>query len=137
MLETATAQPNPPPRAPIAGLIRQIADDATHLARSEIKLARAELMANIGELARPVVMVAVAALLGVAALFALMVAFIGWLAPFVGVGWAALIVTVADAVIALLLLSAGMRGFKTATLLPERALRSVEKDVAAVKESVA
>lgn len=123
-------------RRSLSALVRQIADDATLLVRTEVKLARAEVSANISRLARPAMMVGAAALLGIGVLFTLMGAFVGFLTPYVGAGWAALIVVKVVGVIAFLLLQTGLKGFGAITLVPNRAMRSVKADVAAIKESV-
>lgn len=124
-------------RAPISALFRQLTDDVTHLARSEVKLARAEVMGNVHALIRPLILVITAALLGVAALFTLMGAFVGFLTPIVGsAGLAALIVAVIVAVIAFVLLQSGLGGIGKVAVVPERTVRSVKADVAAVKESL-
>ena len=124
-------------RTPIAALFRQLTDDVTQLARSEVKLARAEVMANVHALIRPLILVIAAALLGVAALFTLMGAFVGFLTPVVGsAGLAALIVAAIVAVIAFVLFQSGLGGIGKVTVVPERAVRSVKADVAAVKESL-
>lgn len=123
-------------RRSISALIRQIADDATLLARTEVKLARAEITDNLHALIRPAIMVGAAALLGLAALFTLMGAFVGFLTPYVGAGWAALIVAGAVGLIAFLLLQSGLKGLSASALAPKRAVASVKADVAVVKESV-
>ena len=123
-------------RAPLSALFRQIADDATLLARTEVKLARAEVAENVGKLARPVVMIVAAALLGIAVLFTLMGAAVAALTPLVGPAWAALIVAAVVGLIAYLLLQAGLSGFKSIDLAPKRAVASVKADAAAAKDIV-
>lgn len=115
------------------GLVRGLADDATHLFRTEVKLARAEVAANVAGLARPVAMIGVAALLGVAALFTLMGAFVGWLAPYVGAGWAALIVAAVVGSIAGLMAMSALKALGAASLMPHRFVGDVKKDVAVLK----
>ena len=125
-------------RQSIAALFRQLSDDVTHLARSEVKLARAEVTANVHALIRPVILILVAALLGVAALFTLMGAFVGFLTPLVGsAGLAALIVAAVIGGAAFLLLQSGLGGLGKVTVMPTRAVRSVNSDVSAVKAGLA
>lgn len=123
-------------RRSLSALLRQLTDDAALLARTELKLARAEVAANIGKLARPAMMIGAAALLGITSLFTLMGALVGFLTPYVGAGWAALIVAAVVGVIAFVLLQTGLKGFGAIAVMPDRAVRSVKADVAAVKESV-
>jgi VIT1/CCC1 family predicted Fe2+/Mn2+ transporter len=124
-------------RSTIPALFRQLTDDVTHLARSEVKLARAEVMGSIHALVRPLIVVIAAALVGVAALFTLMGAFVGFLTPVVGsAGLAALIVAVILGLIAFVLLQSGLARIGKVSVVPERAVMSVKADVAAVKESL-
>lgn len=123
-------------RRSIAALFKQIIDDVTHLARIEVKLARAEVTANIQKLVRPLILVVAAALLGLAALFTLMGAFVGWLTPYVGAGWAAFIVAAVVGLIAYLLLQSGLKGLSSPQITPKRAVKSVKTDVAVVKEEL-
>lgn len=124
-------------RSTIPALFRQLTDDVTHLARSEVKLARAEAMGSIHALVRPLIVVIAAALLGVAALFTLMGAFVGFLTPVVGsAGLAALVVAVILGLIAFVLLQSGLARIGKVSVIPERAVMSVKADVAAVKESL-
>jgi hypothetical protein len=79
-------------RSGIADLVRSLIEDLGRLFRSEIALAKAELTANASRLATPVAKIAAGALLGLAALLTLIGAFVAWLTPLVGAGWAAFIV---------------------------------------------
>lgn len=119
----------------IGAVLRRIVDDVGQLARTEVNLAKAEVTANIGKLVRPIVMIAAGALLGIAALFTLMGALVGFLTPYVGAGWAALIVAAVVGGIAALLVMSGVKGIGAATLAPKKAVASVKADVAAVKEA--
>lgn len=124
-------------RSSISALFRQLTEDVTHLARSEVALARAEVVENIHALVRPLILVVAAVLLGVSALFTLMGAFVGFLTPVVGnAGFAALIVAAIVAIVAFGMLQAGLGGIGKAAIVPQRAVRSVQADVAAVKESL-
>lgn len=119
----------------IGSLLRQIVDDVGQLARAEVSLAKAEVTANIAKLVRPIIMIAAGAFLGIAALFTLMGALVGFLTPYVGAGWAALIVAAVVGGIAALLVMSGVKGIGAATLAPKRSVASVKADVAAVKEA--
>ncbi len=119
----------------IGATLRQIVDDVGQLARTEVNLAKAEVTANIAKLVRPIVMIAMGALLGIAALFTLMGALVGFLTPYVGAGWAALIVAAVVGGIAALLVMSGIKAIGAVTLAPKRSVASVKADVAAVKEA--
>lgn len=119
----------------IGAMLRQIVDDIGQLARAEVNLAKAEVTANLAKLVRPIVMIALGGLLSIAALFTLMGAFVGFLTPYVGAGWAALIVAAVVGAVAALLVMSGVKGFGAASLAPKRSVASVKADVAAVKEA--
>jgi len=123
------------PRPRLSVLFRQIADDATLLARSEVALARAEIAQNVASLGKPVAMLGGAALLGVAALFTLMGAAVAALAPLVGAALAALIVAAVVGIVAALLAMAALNGLKAIQIAPKRAVRSVKADVAAAQQA--
>lgn len=119
----------------IAALLRQIVDDIGHLARAEINLARAEITANVQTIARPVVMLMLGGLLGIAALFTLMGAAVAALTPLVGAALAALIVAVVVGVVAALLVMSGVNGFGALALTPGKTVASVRADVAVVRDA--
>ena len=123
-------------RPSIAALLRGVVEDVQLLARAEVNLARAEVADKVHKLVRPVALVGVAALLGLVVVFTLTGAAVGFLTPYVGAGWAALIVAGVLGLGAFLCLQAGLKGFGAVSIAPKRAVASVKADVAAVKGSV-
>ena len=117
----------------IITLIKRLADDAMRLVRAEIRLAQAELKANVASIALPVAMFAFGLLLSVAALLTLMGAFVAWLSPLVGVGFAALIVAVAAAAAAAGLMLAAKKKIETVELMPSRAVAVLREEVETLK----
>jgi len=118
------------------GLARGLLDDTTHLARTEVKLARAEVSANLLALIRPLMLIMMGMLLGVGALFTLLGAFVGWLAPHVGAGAASLIVALATTLVAGILAWSGASTLQNANIAPRQAEISVREDVNALKGKV-
>lgn len=123
-------------RASIADVMRGLVADGAHLARAEIRLAKAEISANVSGLVTPVIMIAGALLLAVAALFTLMAAFVGWLTPLVGAGWAAFIVAGLAALLAAILIFVALAKVRAISLTPRRFEQSVTRDVAMLRDAV-
>lgn len=117
----------------IGQLVRRLVDDTGELVRSELKLAQTEFKSNLTAMVAPIGMVVGAAVFGLAALFVLLGAFVGWLTPYVGAGWAALIVAAVTGLIAFLLFSAGRKGLSAASLAPTRTTASLKQDAELLK----
>ena len=117
----------------IVALIRRLFEDAAALARAELRLAQAEVKENIVGIAKPVAMIAFGMLLAVAALFTLMGALVGFLAPYVGPGFAGLIVAVVVGAIAGALMLTGKKEIAAAQLLPSRAVAALRDDIETLK----
>lgn len=118
------------------GLARGLLDDTTHLVRTEVKLARAEVSENLLALIRPMILIMMGMLLGVGALFTLLGALVGVLAPHFGEGVAALIVAVVTAAVAGILAWMGKSALQNASIVPRRTETSVRQDVTALKGKV-
>lgn len=106
----------------IGELIRSLLMDVGQLVRTEIKLAYAEVGRNVARARKPLAFVAIGAALIFGGFLALLGALVGWLAPFVGVGTAALIVAVAVGSAGIALLSAGRNRLKGISLVPTRTI---------------
>jgi uncharacterized membrane protein YqjE len=119
----------------IVSLIKRLADDALRLVRAEIRLAQAEVRQNVAEIAKPLAMLAFGLLLSVAALFTLMAAFVAWLTPLVGAGFAAFIVATAAALSAGLLIASAIRKIGAVELMPSRAVALLKEEIEEIKES--
>jgi uncharacterized membrane protein len=121
------------PRVTTIGLARGIIDDIEALARTEVRLAKAETKANALNFVRPVAMFAVAGVLAIGALLALLASAIGFLATVMSVGLAALIVAVLVAAAAGLIVMSASAALKRAQLMPLRTERSLRRDVETLK----
>ena len=117
----------------IVALIKQLFEDASALLRAELRLAQAEVKSNIASIAKPIAMIAFGMLLAVAALFTLMGALVGFLAPYIGAGFAGLIVAVVVGGIAAALMLAGKKQIAAAELLPSRAVAALREDLETLK----
>lgn len=122
-------------RESIADVVRGLASDATHLMRTEVRLAKAEVRANVAGLVTPIILVAAGLILGIAALFTLMAAFVGLLVEVLDIspGLASLIVAAVVGGIAGFLVMSGLGKLRAATLAPTRTMASVKEDVQTVK----
>lgn len=117
----------------IGDLLRQLVVDVQHLFRTELRLFQAEVKSSVGGLKIGAIMLASGGVLMIAALITLFAAFVGWLVPVVGPGWAELIVAVVSAVIGLVLLSMGGKKLSVTSLTPERTIASVKQDAETLK----
>jgi hypothetical protein len=117
----------------IGDLLRQLIEDVGLLFRTELRLAQAEVGSKLAGLKTGAAAIAAGGMLLLAALFVLLGAFVGFLEPHVGAGWAAVIVAVATAVVGFILISVGGGKLKVASLTPDRTLASVKQDVETLK----
>jgi len=117
----------------IGALLRQLIDDVQHLFRTELRLFQAEVRGNIAGLKTGAIMIGLGATLMLASLITLFAAFVGWLIPVVGEGWAQLIVAVASAVIGVIALAVGSKKLGAASLAPDRTIASVKQDAKTLK----
>ena len=117
----------------IGDLLRQLIDDVQHLFRTELRLFQSEVRGNIASLKGGLILIGIGATLMLASLITLFAAFVGWLIPVVGHGWAELIVAVASAVIGIAALGIGARRLSARSLAPERTIASVRQDAQTLK----
>ncbi len=120
----------------IADLLRQLVEDGNHLVRTEIRLAKAEVRDNIAAAVRGSAGIGVGAVLLLGAVFTLLGAAVAFLTPVVGAGWAAVIVGVAALVIGGLLITTGAKKLGTASLMPDRTVKSVKQDADTIRGSI-
>ena len=117
----------------IGVLLRTLVEDVGHLFRTELRLAQAELKSNLSGLKTGAASIAVGGMLLLVSLFTLVGAFVGWLTPYVGAGWAAFIVAVVLAVIGLIAISVGGKKLSAASLAPQRTVASLKQDAQTLK----
>jgi hypothetical protein len=128
----------PPPRSErsIAGLLGDLARESSRLLRLEIALARAELEVKLSQLGIGAVEIVSGGLIIYAGFLALLVA-AGLGLAFVLQPWlAALAVGAVTVIIGAIIVFIGKRALESHTLIPERTLRSLRKDVAWAREQM-
>lgn len=119
----------------IADLLRQLVEDGNHLVRTEIRLAKAEVRDTISAAAKAGAGIGLGAVLLLGAVFTLLGAAVAFLTPVVGAGWAAVIVGAGALVVGGGLIAAGINQLKGASMMPDRAIKSVTRDVATIEGS--
>ena len=117
-------------------LLGDAINQLTRLVRGEIALARAEVTQSVKSAGIGVAMLAVAGILALVALNVLAAALVAALAPWMGAGWAALLVGVVILVVAGLLVLRGLNALKPENLAPTRTVRNVQADAQTIKETV-
>ncbi|HEY8374792.1 MAG TPA: phage holin family protein [Pseudonocardiaceae bacterium] len=123
------ARPRPPVEEVSVGeLIGEVAQDLSRLVRQELDLAKAEIREETGKAGRAAGVLGAAAVAGHLALLVLSFALVFALDDVLGLGWAALLVGAAWAVVALLLLLIGRSRMRQVSPKPERTIESLKED---------
>jgi len=115
-------------RESFGDLLSRLATASAGLVRDEVELAKQEIREKVQGVRTGVVLAAIAALLGMLALFALEVALVIGIGKVIGYGWSALAVGVAVAIIAGIFARLGIAQFKKTKLKPEETIRSLKED---------
>jgi len=117
----------------LGDLVRQVST----LVQKELNLLRTEVSEKLNQAGVALGLIVAGAILAITALNVLTAALVAGLAA-LGIhgGWAALTVGVVIAVLAYLLIRKGTSDLKASRLAPERTLRSVRADAAAVEETM-
>lgn len=117
----------------IGDLLRQLVGDVQHLFKTELRSFQSEVRTNLVGLTGGAAMIAVGGVFFLASLITLFAAFVGWLVPVVGSGWAELIVSIASAVVGVILLGVGRKRLSASSLAPDRTLASLKQDAQILK----
>lgn len=117
----------------IGDLLRQLIDDIQHLFATELRLFQAEVRSNLAGLKVGAALIGIGVTLMLGATVTMFAAFVGWLIPVVGHGWAELIVAVASAVLGLIALAVGSKRLGAASLAPDQTIASVRRDAQTLK----
>ncbi|MDP9095635.1 MAG: phage holin family protein, partial [Pseudomonadota bacterium] len=104
----------------LTDLVRNLVGDVGHLFRTELRLAKTEVVGGLKSAVGGIVMIGIGVVLLLGALFTLLGAFVGWLTPYVGAGWAALIVAVVAGGIGGALALVGSKRVSATVLMPGR-----------------
>ncbi len=122
-------------RPPTLGLISDVFAQITGLFQTEIRLLRAELNEKISLVVRGVVLLAVAAVLMLAALFLLLQALVGWLVMLgLAPPLAALAVGGGVLIIALIAVFIAARSLSAKRLAPRRSLDQLSREARTIKD---
>jgi uncharacterized membrane protein YqjE len=123
------------PKPSIGGLFSEALDQTTHLVRTEIRLARAELSEKLSATVRASGIAAAGGAILLGALYLFLLFFVRLLVAFgIAEHWATLIVAIASAVIGYAVLRAGLSTLSADSITPTRTTQSLEKDAAMAKE---
>ena len=110
-------------------------DQTTHLVRTEIRLARAEISEKLVSTVRAGGIAAAGGAILLGALYLFLLFFVRLLVAFgIAEHWAILIVAVASAAIGYAVLRAGLARMSADQIIPTRTAHSLEKDAAMAKE---
>ncbi|HPU15067.1 MAG TPA: phage holin family protein [Polymorphobacter sp.] len=116
-----------PDTAPIPVLFKRLLDDGELLARTELRLAQAQVTRQARAAVPGLVAILVGGIFLLASLFTLLAALIAWLAPVLGAGNAALVVTLGTAALGGLAIALGSRHLdKRAVVPPVRQLPALD-----------
>lgn len=117
-------------------LFSELSRDLSSLMQKEVQLAKTEMSENISRTVKNAILLVVAGLFVIFALFALIVAAICGLATVVAPWMAALIVAVALLVIAAALAMIGLNALKKASLAPKQTVQTLQEDVQWAKQQI-
>lgn len=131
LLSTADGEPS------LGNLVMGLTDDITTLVRKEVELAKAELQENIQEGAQAGGMIAAGGMVAYAGLLLILAA----IAILLGDWWenywlGALVVGLAAGLIGWAILNGGLKQIKEISLVPRKALASLERDAQMAKEKL-
>ena len=121
---------------PLSRILQEMLGHLTELIRSEIQLARTEVRADIAQVARAGVFVAIGAVFGLYALGFALLGVVYALATRVTPWLSASIVAVGAAVIAGIFLYVGRTKMKQVDLKPDNTIRSLQENVTWMKKQV-
>lgn len=128
----ATNKPQPADDS-ISGLFRRLVDDLINLVRSELRLAGNEVRGKVEESAVSLGAIVLGIILISVAMFCLLGATIAFLAQFMDVHWAALIVAVTALAIGGGLIYWGVRSLQTRDLAPTQAVANMKRNAELLK----
>lgn len=123
------------PNKSTGGLLSDALGHVSSLVRNEVDLARAEVNENLKSAGVAVGLIIGAVVVALSALNVLSAALVAALTDAgIPAGWAALIVGVVFAIIALVMANKGTNDLKLSSLAPSRTTKNVKRDAQAVKE---
>ena len=119
---------------PFSRIVQDVLAHLTEIVRSEVQLARTEVRADIAQVARAGVFVAIGAVFGLYALGFILLSVVHALETRLSPGLSALIVGIGVGVIAAIFLSVGRTKLKRADLKPDKTISSLQENVTWMKK---
>ena len=134
---TADIDPHRTAKPGAGQLLSDALNNVSSLIRNEIDLARAEVSENVNRAAVAVGLLVGAVVVALVALNVLAAALVVALTEMgLAAGWASLIVGGVLGLIAFIMVAKGTHDLKLTSLAPTRAKKNIERDAAAIKESI-
>jgi uncharacterized membrane protein YqjE len=118
----------------IAEVLQDILRNLQEIIRSEVRLAKTEVREEIGKAKSAGLLVGVGGVCGIFATFFLLLTIVYALATVLPYWAAALIVTVVLAIVAAVVLNAGLKQFKRVHPVPDKTIESVKENVEWAKQ---
>jgi uncharacterized membrane protein YqjE len=118
---------------PISSILQDVVGDVTGIVRSEIKLAKAEITADVKRFARALPLAVAGAILGLFALGLLLTTILLAIAIALPAWLSALIVFVGTAIIAWALFAAGKARLRRINVVPEKTVNTIKENAEWVK----
>ncbi len=117
----------------IGELLRQLVEDVGLLFRTELRLAQSEFRASLASAKGGAAAIAVGGIFLTGSLLAFLAAAVGFIAPYVGVGWAAMIVGGASLILGFILIAVGGSAMKKVSFAPTRTVDRLRRDARALQ----
>lgn len=125
------------PKVGAGQLLSDALSNVSSLIRNEMDLARAEVSENVNKAAVAIGLIVGAIVVALVALNVLAAALVAALTETgLEAGWASLIVGAVLGIIAFVMIGKGTHDLKLTSLAPTRTKKNVERDAAAIKESI-
>lgn len=119
------------------GLLNEVLTHVSNLVRKEVDLARTEVSENVTRAGVAIGLLVGAIVVALVALNVLAAALAAALTNLgIDAGWAALIVGGGLAIIALIMVSKGLKDLKLSSIAPTRTAKNVRRDAETVKETI-
>jgi uncharacterized membrane protein YqjE len=124
-------------RTPLSSVVARALNEIATLMRTELRLARVEVVEKIGSIANGGMMIGVGLVLVMAALMVILLAIVEWLVV-AGLPreWSLLLIGIVAAVIGIVFALRGLRRIKELPIVPERTMEQLKADMGIVKEQV-
>lgn len=118
----------------LSSIFSELSNDVSTLIRKELELARAETSQKAKQAASGMMLMTVAAVLGLGAVIVLLMAAVYGLAEVLHIGWAALIVGAVTALAAALFAMVGRTSLRAQNIMPQRTVASLRDDADMLRE---